>query len=265
MEHSQVVIVTGGTYGIGRAITLELARKGWNVVAFGLDERQLGSVAERGREETLAELEKAGLSAHVLTADVTKTDDVKRVVDFTISTYGRIDGLVNNAAIRPRGTILEATEADWESVMAVNLKGVFLCTRAVLPQMIDQGGGAVVNIGSGAGWGKPDLLAYSTSKAGIFAFSSALAYDHLRDHIRVNVVVPGRTESGMTLDSPGMRVLLSQATTAAGRPCRPQDIANAVAFLLSGEAEVISGAILDVGCFSHQGGSAPTTKNSVSH
>lgn len=254
MNQEKVVIVTGGIYGIGRAITLKLARAGYRVVAFGLEARQVGSVAEKGLEETRAELERQGLAADLFEADVTKAEDIGRVLDATLSSYGRVDGLVNNAAVRPRGTILETSEADWDSVIGVNLKGLFLCTKAVLPHMIVRGGGAIINIGSGSGWGKPGLLAYCASKGGVFAFSAALAYDHLRDRIRVNVVVPGRVVSGMTLDSPGTRDLLGEPTTAADRPCLPEDIANAVAFFLSDEASVISGAVLDVGCFSHQGG-----------
>jgi len=153
--------------------------------------RQIGSAAENGREGTRAELERLGLAADLLEADVSRADDVRRVVEFTIGKYGRVDALVNNAGIHPSGTILETTEEVWGQAIDVNLKGMFLCAKAVLPILIEQGGGAIVNIGSGSGWGRGNLLAYCASKGGVFGLSAALALDHLHDHIRVNVVVPG--------------------------------------------------------------------------
>lgn len=251
----KVAIVTGGTYGIGRAITLTLARRSYQVVAFGLDEPQIGSIAANGTAGTRAELDAEGLTADLLQADVSVADDVQRVVDFTVGKHGHIDALVNNAAIHPHGTILETSEELWDRVIAVNLKGMFLCTKAVLPYMIEKGGGGIVNIGSGSGWGKPNLLAYCASKGGVFGFTGALGYDHLHDHIRLNVVVPGGTLTGMTEGRAFME--RSARQTVAGRTTLPQDIANAVAYLLSDEAEMVSGAILTVGCFTGQGGPIP--------
>lgn len=240
MDATKVVIVTGGTYGIGRAITLKLAEQGYRVVAFGLDQRQVGSRAHQGTEGTRKELARRNLTADLLRADVSKARQVARVVHFTIGKYGRIDALVNNAAIRVNGALSQTTEEMWDKILSVNLKGLFLTTKAVLPYMIRQGTGAIVNIGSGSGWGRPGRIAYCASKGGVFAFSAALALDHLQDHIRVNVVVPGFTRTGMT---EGARI----PKRAAGRILRPQDTANAVAFLLSSEAEMISGSVTMVG------------------
>ena len=171
-----------------------------------------------------------------------------------VSTFGRVDAAVNNAAIRPTGTILETDEATFDRVIAVNLKGQFLVCKAAIAHMKEAGGGAIVNIGSGAGWGKEGLLAYGASKGGVFALSSALAYDHLTDRIRINVVVPGpQTASGM-VEIMANQGPLPKVATASGRTNQPRDIANAVAFLLSEEAAQISGTVLDVGAFSHQGG-----------
>src|SRR5438093_348087 len=161
MAEGKVAIVTGGTYGIGRGITLRLASEGHRVVAFGLDARQIGSAAENGREGTKSELERLGLNADLFEADVANEDEVVRVVEFALRKYGRVDALVNNAAIHPSGTILETTRQIWDQVIAVNLTGPFLCTKAVLPHMIEQGGGAIVNIASRASWGQPNLLAYT--------------------------------------------------------------------------------------------------------
>src|SRR6516225_8003310 len=131
-----VVIVTGGTFGIGRSITLTLAERGHQVVAFGLDSPQISSIAANAivglRQELLA-LER---DAYVLEADVSKAADVATVMAFTLEKFGRIDALVNNAAIGPLGTILDTTEDVWDRVMDINLKGPFLCCKAVLPHMI---------------------------------------------------------------------------------------------------------------------------------
>ncbi len=257
-----VTIVTGGTYGIGRAITLGLARRGHRVVAFGLETRQLTSLAENAIAPLRAELEAEGLSAELFDADVAKAADVQQIVDHALSAHGRIDGLVNNAAIGPLGTVLDTDEEVWDRILAVNLKGAYLCCRAVLPHMIAAGGGAIVNVGSGSGWGKPNMAAYAASKGGLFALGAAMAHDHLHDGIRINTVVPGGggIETGLSLGRVGGdRNRLGRGTpgTAAGRPATGEDIANAVAFLLSDAAEAISGTVLDVGCFSHQGGPTP--------
>lgn len=263
-----VVIVTGGTFGIGRAITVRLAQAGHRVVAFGLEGRQISSVAEQGIAALRDELRRLKLDADLLEADVSSSGDVAKVIDHALTKHGRVDALVNNAAIGPLGSVLDTPEDVWDRVLAVNLKGTYLCCRAVLPHMIRQGGGSIVNIGSGAGWGKPNMAAYSASKGGIFALSAALAYDHLNDRIRVNTVVPGGggIVSGMSVGRVGGDVQKVMAAavpgTAAGRAATGEDIANAVAFLLSDEAAVISGTVLDVGCFAHQGGPVPPRRSS---
>jgi NAD(P)-dependent dehydrogenase (short-subunit alcohol dehydrogenase family) len=259
----KVIIVTGGTYGIGRGISIGLGRRGHRVVSFGLDSRQPGSLAENGIEDLQSEAHHLGLQVDVLQADVSKSDDVRRVVEFTLGKYGRVDALVNNAAIGPLGTILETPEELWDRIIDVNLKGMYLCCKAVLPHMIRQGGGSIVNIGSGSGWGKPNMLAYAASKGGVFALSSALAYDHFGDHIRVNTVVPGGggIMTGMSLGRVGgdlQRLSRGGSGTVAGRSVIASDVESAVAFLLSEEAAAISGTVIDVGCFSHQGGPIPS-------
>jgi NAD(P)-dependent dehydrogenase (short-subunit alcohol dehydrogenase family) len=259
---ARVVIVTGGTFGIGRAITLRLAALGHAVVAFGLEAPQISSTAAAGIPGLASELTTRGLQADLMEADVSDLGDVSRVVEATLARHGRIDALVNNAAIGPLGTVLDTDEATFDRIMAVNLKGPYLCSRAVLPHMIQNGGGTIVNVGSGAGWGKPNMAAYSASKGGVFALSAAMAYDFLHHRIRVNTVVPGGggIVSGMSLGRVGgdpARLGQGAPGTAAGRPATGDDIANAVAFLISPEAEAISGTVIDVGCFAHQGGPVP--------
>jgi NAD(P)-dependent dehydrogenase (short-subunit alcohol dehydrogenase family) len=256
-----VVIVSGGTFGIGAAISLMLAKRQHTVVAFGVESRQLGSVAENGGAALRASGAESGLIIDVLEGDVSVAADVSRVVSHTREKYGAVDALVNNAAIRPLGSILDTPEDVWDKVIDVNLKGTYLCCREVLPHMIAAGGGRIVNVGSGAGWGKPNMLAYAASKGGIFALSAALAYDHFYARIRVNVVIPGGAgmKTGMTIAPPKTAVRMPPRATssAAGREVNPDDVAKVVAFLLSDDADVISGAVIDAGSFAHQGGPLP--------
>lgn len=259
-----VTIVTGGTFGLGQSISIELARRGHQVVAFGLKQAQVSSTAQ-GFEELQAAIAQAGVGERVdvLEADVSQAADVQRVVDFTLQRHGRMDGLVNNAAIGPLGTVLDTDEATFERILSVNVKGVYLMSRAVIPHMARQGGGSIVNVGSGAGWGKPNMAAYAASKGALFALSTAMAYDHFHDHIRVNVTLPGGggIVSGMSVGRVGGDEALFRqrkvAGTVAGRPLNGADFAHAIAFLLSSDAQTISGTVLDVGCFAHQGGPVP--------
>jgi NAD(P)-dependent dehydrogenase (short-subunit alcohol dehydrogenase family) len=258
----KVVLVSGGTFGIGRAITLGLARRGHAVVAFGLEAPQVSSTAEAAIPGLRAELAAGGLAAELMEADVSQSGDVARVVAHALEKFGRIDAVVNNAAIGPLGTVLDTDEALFDRIVAVNLKGPYLTSRAVIPHMISQGGGAIINIGSGAGWGKPNMAVYSATKGGVMALSTALAYDFFHDRIRVNTVIPGGggIVSGMSLGRVGgdeTRFGKGAPGTAAGRVATGDDIANAVAFLLSPDAETLSGTVIDVGCFSHQGGPIP--------
>lgn len=259
---ARVAVVTGGTFGIGAGISMGLARRGWRVVAFGLEAQQLSSIARDGGKALQGQARNQELEMDVLEADVSSAADVRRIVAHAMSRHGRIDGLVNNAAIGPLGNVLQTTEEVWDRVLAVNLKGAYLCCKEVLPHMIAQGGGAIVNVGSGAGWGKPNMAAYAASKGGLYALTMALAYDHFKDHVRVNMAIPGGggIVTGMSLGrvggDPAKIAARNVAGTAAGRSTTPNDVADAVAFLLSDEAAVISGTVIDVGGFAHQGGRA---------
>jgi NAD(P)-dependent dehydrogenase (short-subunit alcohol dehydrogenase family) len=257
-----VVIVTGGTYGIGAGISLTLAARGHDVIAFGLDNRQPSSVAENGTTLLLEEARSLGLELTTMEADVSNTADVERVIDAALTKFGRVDALVNNAALGPLGTILDHSEELWDRVLAVNLKGPFLCCKAALPHMIAAGGGSIVNIGSGSGWGKPNMFAYAASKGGLLAFSASLAYDFFHHQIRVNTVIPGGGGifTGMSYgrrEGEPAGPMPASTGTAAGRPPTREDIGNAVAFLLSPDAAVLSGTVIDVGCFAMQGGPIP--------
>jgi NAD(P)-dependent dehydrogenase (short-subunit alcohol dehydrogenase family) len=259
---AKVVLVSGGTFGIGRAITLGLAQRGHSVVAFGLEAPQVSSTAQHAIPGLREELAQRGLAAELMEADVSLSADVAKVVERALARFGRIDAVVNNAAIGPLGTVLDTDEAVFDRIIAVNLKGPYLTSRAAVPHMIAQGGGSIINIGSGAGWGKPNMAVYSASKGGVAALSTAMAYDFFHQRIRVNTVIPGGggIVSGMSLGRVGgdaARFGKSAPGTAAGRVATGDDIANVVAFLLSPEAETLSGTVIDVGCFAQQGGPIP--------
>jgi len=259
-----VTIVTGGSYGLGQAITVELARRGHRVVSFGLNQSQVSSTAQ-GFDELARALADAKVQDNVivLEADVSKQPDVEQVVETALEHFGRIDGVVNNAAIGPLGTILDTSPDLFRRILDVNIQGAYLMSRTALPHMMRNGGGSIVNVGSGAGYGKPNMAAYAASKGGLQALTMAMAYDHFHDHIRVNMVIPGGggIVTGMSVgrfDGDVSKFINRPVTgTVAGRPLRGSDFAGAIAFLLSADAATISGTVIDVGCFAHQGGPVP--------
>lgn len=261
----KVIIVSGGTFGLGRHITLTLAERGCRVLAFGLSKPQVSSVAS-GFDLLNQDVQQAGLSdrVEVVEADVSRPEDIDRLLSHALRRFGRVDGLVNNAAVGPLGTVLTTDAATLDRVLSVNVKGPFLMSRAVIPELVRNGGGSIVNIGSGAGYGKPNMAAYAASKGALLALSAAMAYDHFHDHIRVNTVIPGGggIVSGMSLGRVGgdEKVLKARRAvgTVAGRSADGRDLAHAVSFLLSDEAATISGTVIDVGCFAHQGGPVPS-------
>lgn len=261
-----VTIVTGGTFGLGLDISIELAKRGHQVIAIGLKEIQVSSTA-KGFEaiESAVKANQLTNQIDVIEADVSSELDIKRVVDFAQTKYGRINNLVNNAAIGPLGTVLDTSPDLFEKILQVNVKGIYLTSRMVIPIMASLGGGSIVNVGSGAGYGKPNMAAYASSKGAVLALSTAMAYDHFKDHIRVNVVIPGGggIVSGMSVGRFGGDVSAFQdpkrkiVGSVAGRPINGVDFANSIDFLLSEQSKTITGTVIDVGCFANQGGPAP--------
>lgn len=258
----KAVIVTGATFGIGKEIAHLLAQRGWPVVGIGLEAPQVSSIADTTIAALQAEADNSGFNIKFIEADVTNASDIKKVVETTLALHGSIFGVVNNAAIGPLGTILDTDPDLWDQIMAVNLKGPYLMSREIIPLMKSEGVGRIINIGSGAGWGKPNMAAYSTSKGGLIAFSSALALDHFKDRIAVNVVIPGGggIAAGMSLGrvSGDYEKLRKNAVgNVAGRYTSGDDLGKVISFLLSDDGDSISGTVIDVGCFFHQGSSTP--------
>ena len=240
MLNDSVAIVTGSGRGIGRAIALELAVAGAKVV-----------VNYAGRsdkaEETVALIREAGGESLAVQADVSQADDVDRLIQTTLDHFGKINILVNNAGITRDSLLLRMKEADWDAVLATNLKGVFLCTKAVSKGMLKQRSGVIVNISSVVGLsGNAGQANYAAAKAGVVGFSKSIAKEFAPRGIRVNVVAPGYIITDMTETLPeGVQSEILRAIPL-GRLGKPEDVAKVVRFLVSPEASYITGQTFGV-------------------
>ena len=239
----KVVVVTGGGTGIGKVYSQRLAESGAKVVLADIAAEEAGSVASAILE--------AGGDALSIPTDVTDEDAVQAMADRTAETYGGIDGLINNASLMsvlPRGDWFDIKADRWDSVMAVNLKGIFLCCRAVYPYMKKRAGGAIVNISSSRIWeGNPNRLDYTTSKAGVIGLTRALAREVGDDRIRVNAVTPGFTLSETQIASSSSNYMAGRDDGKCfKRPQIPDDLVGAVIFLLTDAAGFMTGQTLNV-------------------
>jgi 3-oxoacyl-[acyl-carrier protein] reductase len=239
----QTVIITGGGKGIGKVYAREFARAGAHVVAADIDGGAANEVAEAIRSE--------GGKCIGLTSDVADAASVEAMARQTLEAFSRIDVLINNASLMsalPRRSFLEIPEDEWDRVMSVNLKGLFLCCRAVVPQMRDQGRGKIVNISSSRVWeGIPNRLHYTTSKAGVIGFTRAMAHEVGSMGITVNAVTPGYTLSESQVSSSTGNYLAAQAEgRAMGRPQHPEDLVGAVMFLSSPASDYMTGQTINV-------------------
>ncbi|HSW39945.1 MAG TPA: SDR family oxidoreductase [Acidobacteriota bacterium] len=239
----KVVLVTGGAYGIGRAAAIGFARKGAKVSIADLD-------VGRG-EETLARIREAGGEAIFIKADVSAEADVASLVEKTVATYGKLDCAFNNAGIhKDFVSTVVFTEPEWNEMIDVNLKSVWLCMKHEIPHMLKQGKGAIVNTSSAAGLvGAPSNPAYPASKHGVVGLTKSTALEFARKGIRVNCVCPGPTRTGMnealTATNPEM-VKAMDARVPMGRIGEPEEVAAAAIWLCSDEASYITGHSLPV-------------------
>ncbi len=237
----QVAIVTGAGQGIGRAVALTLAREGATVVVNDIDLEKAEKVAE--------EVSAQGGQALPVQADVSKAKDVDILVKKALDSYKRVDILVNNAGVAKMTRFLELTEAEWDRTMNINIKGQFLCSKAVIAQMIKQKRGKIVNVASlAAHIGAPGLAAYGASKGGVVQLTKALAVELGKYNIMVNAVSPGLTMTDLiksaVKDRPDFIEGIDRIPLR--RAAEPEDIANAVLFLASSESDYITGQVIIV-------------------
>lgn len=242
--YGKTACVTGAAGGIGRATALAFARAGARVA--------LAELSSDGLHETARLIEADGGEALALTCDITSEDDVQAAVDRTVERFGSLDAAFNNAGVeQPVQSAADTTKNDWDSILGVSLTGVFLCTRAQIRQMLNQnGGGAIVNVSSGAGVkGFKGQAAYAAAKHGIIGFTRSAALDHAAQGIRINAVCPGIIDTEMIRrfgdTRPGGREGLI-ADEPVGGLGTPEEIASAVLWLCSADAAFTTGTALVV-------------------
>jgi 3-oxoacyl-[acyl-carrier protein] reductase len=241
----KVAIVTGGASGIGAATVRSLLSKGARVVA-----ADTNVAALKGMEDTLKDFKG---SFQPLKANVASEEDVKRMVEKSVSRFGGIDMLVNNAGISPKHegkkrNLWEMDVSEWDQVMAVNIRGVFLCCHAAVPKMIERGGGAIVNLSSLAAKVGSAITGshYVISKAGVVGLTKILAREVAEYGIRVNAVAPGRIDTPMIWDVPPEVNERYKETIPLKRLGLPEDVSDGIVFLLSDRASYITGQVLDI-------------------
>ena len=236
----KVAIVTGSARGIGAATARRLAEEGARVI--------VNDILAEQAEATAAALRGQGLQAHCIVADITRAAEVQRLVDEAVARFGGVHILVNNAGFPRDKYLVKMSEEDWDLVMNVMLKGAFLVTRAVMPRFIEQGWGRVINISSRAHFGNPTQANYSAAKAGLIGMAKALAIEEGRYGVTVNCVAPGFIETEMVQALPTYETIKERAIQMqpVKRVGRPDDIADAVAFLASERASFISGELVHV-------------------
>ncbi len=232
----KVAIVTGAAQGIGRGIALALAKEGVKVVVSDISDKTA---------DVVKKIESLGSEVLAVKVNVADSRETEKMTKAAVKKFGRINILVNNAGIYPFKPLVEMKEEDWDKVMGVNLRGVFNSTKAVLPKMIEQKSGNIINIASiaGAVVGYPNLVHYSASKGGVLGFTRAAALELAQYGIRVNAIAPG------AIETPGTKVpreVLKQIeqTIPQRRIGQPNDIANLVVFLASDDSSYITGQLI---------------------
>jgi NAD(P)-dependent dehydrogenase (short-subunit alcohol dehydrogenase family) len=242
----KVAVVTGSGSGIGRATAILFSKEGANVVLVGRRADML--------KETFSNLQEPGL---IVQADVSKLQEANRIVEETLKRFGKIDILVNNAGVEgPHKTVVDTTEEEWNSVIDINLKGVFLCSKFAISEMRKNGHGVVTNISSNWGIvGAATSAAYCASKAGVIMLTKAMAIDHAGDGIVANCICPGDVDSAMIQRA--LEDYPNRETRARniGRLISPDDIAHAILYLVSDEAAMTTGTafIVDNGATAGEG------------
>jgi len=236
----KVALITGSARGIGMVTAQKIAQEGAKVVICDIDEEAARTTCEN--------INKQGGTAIYQVGNVVKTEDVEKIVNSAVNAFGTIHILVNNAGLDRDRYIAKMSEEDWDIVIDVNLKGAFLFTRQVVPYMIKQNYGKIINISSRAHLGNPGQANYSAAKAGIIGFTKALALESGRYWITVNAVAPGLTETELLKSHPKYEDIKERGikNTPLPRLGQPEDVANAILFLASDESSYITGEVIHV-------------------
>jgi 3-oxoacyl-[acyl-carrier protein] reductase len=236
---SKTVIITGGASGIGRAAALKFAAEGASVIIWDVDQQK--------GEATRNEINSQGYDVSFSLLDTTRPEATEQAARDVIDTYQRIDVLINNAGITRDASLQKMSFSDWQAVLDVNLTGVFNCSKAVIPFMIEQQRGRIINTSSVVGlYGNYGQTNYAATKAGVIGMTKTMARELGRYHITVNAVAPGFIATDMVKTIPEKVIQMMREKTALGRVGTPEDIANAYCFLASEEASFISGSVLSV-------------------
>ncbi|HEX6195500.1 MAG TPA: glucose 1-dehydrogenase [Jiangellaceae bacterium] len=242
LVEGKVGLVTGAAGGIGRGVAIELAKEGATGVVVCDLER-----ARDGGDETVRLVKEQGSDARFTVCDVTRAQDVAALVAFVVETYGRLDFAVNNAGVAVHKLLADVTEEEYDWVVDVNLKGAFLGMKHQIPQMITQGGGAIVNIGSVASFSAIERISvYTATKHGIMGLTKSAAMEYGESGVRVNCVCPNAIRTPLMDASPPDFVAEIIAPQAIKRPGEPEEVGAAVAWLLSDKASFVTGAGLPV-------------------
>lgn len=235
----KVALVTGAAQGIGKAIALLLAEKGADVVVSDINVEKA--------QETAREIEEKGRKSMALKVNVADPDEVEQMVETIIEKFSRIDILVNNAGITRDKLLLRMSSEDWDAVLDVNLKGVFNCTKSVIKYMSKQRSGKIVNIASVVGlMGNVGQANYAASKAGVIGFTKTVAREFAQRGININAIAPGYIQTPMTEVLPEKVKEELMRLIPMGRLGQPEDVAQAVLFLVSEASNYVTGQVLNV-------------------
>ena len=237
---NQVAIVTGGTKGIGRAISLVFAQEGAEVIANFSKDISLA-------EDLMDEAKSRGLKIRLFKADVTQFDQVKEMVEETFAQYGRIDILVNNVGLIRDNFLMLMSDEDWDSLIKTNLTSLFHCCKAVIRKMIPERRGKIINISSISGiLGTAGQTNYAATKGGVISFTKSLARELGPFNIHVNAVAPGLIESEVVSKMPKEKVETIIKSSSLGRMGKPEEVAKVVLFLASDDSNYITGQTIVV-------------------
>lgn len=235
----KIAVITGSGMGLGQEMALLFNREGAKVVIFDINETA-------GRE-TVRQIREQEGEAIFVRGDVSNPDDATKLVGDAVDAYGGIDILVNNAGVQVEKNVPDTTEAEWDYVLGVNLKGTFLCSKAAIPEMRRQGGGSIICISSISGLtGQPNQASYNASKHGVIGLVRCMAYDHAQENVRVNAICPGSMNTPMAANIPEEHLAPYRKASLLERFAEPIEVAYAALYLASDESSYVTGSVMVV-------------------